>query len=60
MAGVGAAMIRAPKAFNSSRKCTKVHQNVLCFYKGDISKIKENYKELDLNNDFTQEAINEH
>jgi hypothetical protein len=56
---LGTAMIRAPKAFNSSRKCTKVHQNVLCFYKGDISKIKENYKELDLNNDFTQEENNE-
>jgi DNA modification methylase len=51
--------VRAARQFNALRKVVKKHQNVLCFYKGDISKIKENYKELDLNNDFTQEENNE-
>lgn len=41
--------IRAAAPFNANRKTTKVHQNILIFYKGDSTKIKENYKELDFN-----------
>ena len=43
---IGAMALVAGKYFNSSRKITKVHQNVLVFYKGDVKKIKDNFKEL--------------
>lgn len=43
----GTAPIRAGKVFNGSRKVCKNHQNVLVFYKGDVTKIKNNFKELD-------------
>ena len=39
--------MRAPRAFNTSRKIGKTHQNVLVFYKGDLKNIKNKYKELD-------------
>ena len=45
---LGTSMIRAPRAFKAGRKLAKVHQNVLIFYKGDTSKIKENYKEIEV------------
>lgn len=45
---LASASLRAATPFNVNRKITKVHQYVLVFYKGDTSKIKENYKELDL------------
>ena len=38
---VTTASIRCGKIFNSSRKITKVHQNILVFYKGDLKKIKD-------------------
>jgi 16S rRNA G966 N2-methylase RsmD len=40
--------MRSATPFNANRKLTKVHQNVLIFYKGDPTKIRENFKELDL------------
>lgn len=45
---LGTSMIRAPRAFKAGRKLAKVHQNVLIFYKGNPSKIKENYKEIEV------------
>lgn len=39
----GTAPLRAGRAFCTMRKTTKVHQNVLVFYKGDIREIKKNY-----------------
>ena len=44
---LGTAPVRAPKIFNSSRKVTKTHQNVLVFYKGDPKDIKNFFKEID-------------
>lgn len=46
LTNIGSLSLRAPKQFNSSRKLGKGHQNVLIFYKGDCSKIKERYKEI--------------
>lgn len=37
---VGTAGLRAARIFNGGRKLTKVHQNVLVFYKGNVSNIK--------------------
>lgn len=51
---VGTGAIRAPKQFNSLRKAVKTHQNVLCFYKGNIKNIKNNYPELDFSEDELQ------
>lgn len=45
---IGSMAVRLRKQFNSGRKCGKIHQNVLIFYKGDTSKIKENFSELNL------------
>lgn len=45
---LGTAMIRCGKPFNANRKLTKIHQNVLIFYKGDPKEIKNNFGELDL------------
>ena len=45
---IGSAVLRADKQFGSYRKNVKIHENLLVFYKGDIKKIKENYKILDL------------
>ena len=42
---IATAPMRASKNFET-RKNVKVHQNVLVFYKGDPKKIKENYKEI--------------
>ena len=42
----GTGAMRANKTFGSMRKVIKTHQNVLVFYKGDPKKIKENYKEI--------------
>lgn len=47
---LGTAPIRCQIPFNISRKVTKVHQNVLVFYKGDIKNIKNNYKSLNFEN----------
>ena len=45
---LGTAMIRCGAPFVSNRKLTKIHQNVLIFYKGDPKEIRNNYKELDI------------
>lgn len=45
---LASASIRAGTPFSLNRKITKVHQYILVFYKGDTKKIKENFKELDL------------
>lgn len=37
----------AGKAFSSSRKIGKRHQNVLCFFKGDPKTIKDTYKKIE-------------
>ena len=47
---IGTATIRCKRPFNSGRKLTKIHQNILVFYKGDPKKIKENYNKLDFSN----------
>lgn len=39
----GTAPMRAGKQFHALRKTTKVHQNVLAFYKGDIKEIRQNF-----------------
>lgn len=44
---LGTAMIRASQTFKT-RKLVKVHQNVLIFYKGNIKKIKDNFKEVEV------------
>lgn len=46
---IGSMAIRLRKQFNHGRKCGKIHQNVLVFYKGDTSKIKEIYPEININ-----------
>lgn len=43
---LGSAAIRAGRAFNISRKITKIHQNILIFYKGDVTQIKNHFKEF--------------
>jgi DNA modification methylase len=53
---VGSLAVRVRRQFNGGRKIGKMHQNVLVFYKGDPKKIKENYPELNLGEDF--EALN--
>ncbi len=43
---VGSASLRAGGAF-TNRKITKLHQNVLVFFKGDPDTIQDNYPEID-------------
>jgi len=45
---IGALALNAGNFFNASRKISKVHQNILVFYKGNPKNIKTNYPELDL------------
>jgi len=42
---IGTLAMRAARTMRN-RKVSKCHQNVLVFYKGDIKKIKKNYKDL--------------
>jgi len=44
----GSLPIRVKKQFSGYRKLGKTHQNILIFYKGDISKIKTEFGEVDL------------
>lgn len=44
----GSLPIRVGKQMVNSRKVGKMHQNVLVFYKGDPSKIKDNYPEIEV------------
>lgn len=39
----GTAMLRANKVYGTNKKLVKVHENVLIFYKGDPSKIREKF-----------------
>ena len=43
----GTLPVRVGKQFNSGRKFGKQHQNILCFYKGDPTRIKEHFPVLD-------------
>lgn len=43
---IGSLPIRAPKYFNQSRKIGRHHQNILVFYKGDISEIEGKFKDV--------------
>ena len=40
---IGSAGLRARKTFRN-RKVVKVHQNILCFYKGNPANIKDIYQ----------------
>lgn len=42
-----------------SRKVSKVHQNVLVFYKGDTKKIKEIFKPIEIDEDRVKEYLGE-
>lgn len=44
---IGTAALRATRLFNASRKHIKTHQNVLVFYKGATTNIKENFPPLE-------------
>lgn len=39
------------KKYMESRKVAKMHQNILVFYKGDPSKVRENFPIIELNDD---------
>jgi len=56
---IATAALRASQVFNSYKKVVKIHQNVLVFYKGDTSKIKENYLFNIQESDIIQEEIEE-
>ena len=43
---IGTGAMRVNHTFSNGRKLIKTHQNCLIFYKGDIKKIKNNYKEI--------------
>ena len=43
----GTAGMRAKKVF-TTRKCVKIHQNMLVFYKGDPKNIKHNYGDIEI------------
>lgn len=45
---IGSMAIRLKRQFNTGRKCGKIHQNVLVFYKGNPKNIKEKFSELKL------------
>lgn len=48
---VASTAIRVGRQFTNGRKVGKTHQNILVFYKGDPSKIKENFPEIKLPED---------
>ena len=48
LSGMASASLRAETPFKVNRKLTKIHQNVLIFYKGEPNEIRQNFKELDL------------
>lgn len=58
---IGSMAIRLKRQFNTGRKCGKIHQNVLVFYKGNHKNIKEKFGELkleiDLDNVLSQPNI---
>lgn len=50
------ASMRAPRIFGSLRKCVRIHQNVLVFFKGNPEKIREVAPPIDLGPEDTAEA----
>lgn len=48
---IGSMAIRLKRQFNTGRKCGKIHQNILVFYKGNPKNIKEKFGELKLDID---------
>jgi hypothetical protein len=48
---VGTLRFRVGKQMNSGRKIGRLHQNVLVFYKGDVSKIKTEFTKIISDND---------
>lgn len=56
---VGTGAFRVTKQFNAKRKVVKTHQNVLCFYKGNMNNIKANFKEFDISDDDINQFITE-
>lgn len=52
---IGSMAIRLRKQFNEGRKCGKIHQNVLVFYKGDPKKIKEKYPNINIDKSLEQQ-----
>jgi DNA modification methylase len=40
----GSASLRTNRPFCQTRKATKVHQNLLVFYKGDVSKMRDHFE----------------
>lgn len=53
---IGTGALRAGRQFSALRKVVKCHQNVLVFYKGDIQKIRENFREIDVE-DIIKESL---
>jgi hypothetical protein len=51
---VGTGALRANGTFNRGRKIVKCQQNVLCFYKGEISKIKDVFPPIDVSETLVQ------
>ena len=49
---IGSLPLRGPKYFKQSRKIGKMHQNVLVFYKGDLSNIRTKCDAYNISNDF--------
>ena len=49
---IGTGAIRANKQFGSLRKVIKTHQNVIVFYKGDVKMIKQNYTDIEIDENF--------
>lgn len=45
---IGTAPVRCGRAFKKSRKVQKIHQNILVFYKGEIKNIRNNFKEIEV------------
>lgn len=43
---VGSLPVRITQQFNNGRKIGRVHQNILIFYKGEIQKMQNTFKEL--------------
>jgi DNA modification methylase len=57
--GYATAAMKAARQFNGGRKLTKVHQNVLVFYKGNPKNIKEKFQniEVELGFEANEEAV---
>lgn len=54
---VVSASIRVGSLFNKNRKMSRIHQNVLVFFKGDMKSIVGGYSDLDLS--YLQEIMND-